>query len=248
VKSDLYIGCSGYAYPAWNNDFYPSKTPSSARLRYYASHFPTTEVNSTFYHFPKAATLQKMYDETPADFKFALKAGQKVTHYFRLKGMQDEITRFCDHCYEHLKEKVLAFLFQLPPSFAFNEENFDRLMETIPSGKENVVEFRHASWWNDRVYDALREKQITMCNIDSPRLSPEFVSLTPLFYLRMHGNPIMFTSSYTPEKLAEVAARIPADAEQILAYFNNTVTPAAIGNARELQQLIHTKQNDHGKP
>ena len=81
----ILIGTSGYNYPEWRGTFYPEKFPTGKMLPYYAERFGTVEVNYTFYRMPSAKTVAGWDRDTPAGFRFALKAPQRITHFARLR-------------------------------------------------------------------------------------------------------------------------------------------------------------------
>ncbi|WP_343631762.1 DUF72 domain-containing protein [Fluviicola sp.] len=237
MNKELYIGCSGYYYPAWKNKFYPEGLKPKDWLEYFSSVFNTVELNGTFYRTPKLADLQKYYDKTPADFKFSVKMSKQVTHILKLKESSALINEFQDLVREGLKEKCMHFLFQLPPSFHYSEENLDRVLTMIPHRPENVIEFRHISWWNDIVREKLTETGITFCNVDFPGLETFFMHTNEHFYLRLHGNPVLFKSAYSTEDLEEFYRAIPETALHKCIYFNNTYYEAGYENGMQLQQI-----------
>jgi uncharacterized protein YecE (DUF72 family) len=101
-----YIGCSGYYYREWKGAFYPQELPSAKWLQYYAQHFNSIEINSTFYKAPTLKSLGKWYKDTPSDFAFTVKANKLFTHYRRLNNVGEEMTQFYDVVNEALQDKV----------------------------------------------------------------------------------------------------------------------------------------------
>ena len=85
------VGTSGWSYKEWKGSFYPEKLAAKDMLRYYAEHFPTVEVNNTFYRLPAARTLATWRAQVPADFRFAIKASQKITHRSRLRDVAEPV-------------------------------------------------------------------------------------------------------------------------------------------------------------
>src|SRR5438874_1730348 len=83
--AQLYAGTSGWAYPSWKPEFYPAKLPQKNFLQYYATQLNAVEVNFTFRQLVKETTAQKWIAETPAGFRFSVKAHQVITHIKRLK-------------------------------------------------------------------------------------------------------------------------------------------------------------------
>src|SRR6185369_11896245 len=102
------------------------------------------------------------------DFVFSVKTSKYITHNLKLKDSKATINEFQDLILNGLGDKLTCFLFQLPPSFQYTEENLARVIENIPHKPHNVVEFRHISWWNDDVQKALKKARLTFCNVDFP--------------------------------------------------------------------------------
>src|SRR4051812_32784562 len=76
----LLIGISGWSYRNWRGSFYPLTLPSRRYLEFYAQHFPTTELNSSFYYLPRPQTYQQWAEQAPPNFIFAVKANRLLTH------------------------------------------------------------------------------------------------------------------------------------------------------------------------
>src|SRR5439155_351385 len=58
------IGCSGWNYQAWKDEFYEGK-PARLWLQHYAQHFDTVEVNNTFYRLPLKSSVASWVAQTP---------------------------------------------------------------------------------------------------------------------------------------------------------------------------------------
>jgi uncharacterized protein YecE (DUF72 family) len=241
MHEKYYIGCSGYYYPFWKNRFYPAGTQPKDWLKFYSSIFNTVELNGTFYKIPKLSDLKKYALTTPANFKFSVKMNKYITHNIKLKQSEEEIFNFQSLIREGLGTKLNYFLFQLPPSFHYNEENLERIITNIPHKQESVIELRHASWWNSTVENVFRKAKLTFCNIDFPGLKTKFIHTTDVFYLRLHGNPELFRSPYSIDELNNFYKNFPAHSKQYTIYFNNTDGEAAYKNAVELMKI--TKSN-----
>jgi len=232
-----YIGCSGYYYPYWKNRFYPTGLQPKNWLEYYSSVFNTVELNGTFYRTPKLADLKKYATNTGEDFKFSVKMSKYITHTGKLKDSSQSIKEFQDLILEGLEHKLNHFLFQLPPSFHYNEENLERIVSQIPHKPENVIELRHISWWNEEVEKTFRKANLTFCNVDFPGMETYFIQTSDFFYLRLHGNPQLFKSSYEATDLMKFKKQFPENAKQYSVYFNNTYYEAGYKNALELREL-----------
>ena len=112
MKTNQYIGCSGYYYPAWKKKFYPEGLQPKGWLEYYSRIFNTVELNGTFYRTPKPADLKKYYDVTPPDFRFSVKMSKQITHIRKLKETQELIEEFQALIRDGLQEKCMHYLFQ----------------------------------------------------------------------------------------------------------------------------------------
>lgn len=239
-KQPLYrIGCSGYYYPGWKNKFYPAGLPPKDWLTYYSSVFNTVELNGTFYRMPKLADLKKYVNATPPDFTFSVKVNRFITHVNRLKEKQS-ILDFQNIVRDGLGDKLSAFLFQMPPSFHYSDETLERLMANIPHEPGCVIEFRHISWWNEQVKIALRDASLTFCNVDFPKLDTHLTPTSPEYYLRLHGNPELFISSYTRKQLENFYKNFPEGNDRYHVYFNNTMYDAGYKNARLMMDIVNT--------
>ncbi len=232
------IGCSGYYYPYWKNKFYPQGLQPKGWLQYYSSVFNTVELNGTFYRTPKLSDLQKYASVTSTDFRFSVKMSRFMSHVSKLKDCREKIKEFQDLILQGLGDKLMYFLFQMPPSFQYTEENLNRILENVPHEGRQVVELRHLSWWNEEVKTAFQKAGITFCNVDFPGLDTYFIHTSPHFYLRLHGSPELFKSSYDPVTLNRFYEQFPKDATNYTVYFNNTYYEAGYTNALELINLV----------
>ena len=114
--NQILVGTSGFAYKEWKGSFYPEDLPAKKYLSYYAEHFHTTEINNTFYRMPTAKLCEGWYAEVPDNFSFTLKLSQRITHFKRLKNVDDEMSFFLESA-AALKEKLGPILVQLPPNY-----------------------------------------------------------------------------------------------------------------------------------
>ena len=221
------VGTSGWSYPAgpgtWNGLFYPASRSKRAgtagfdELRFYAEHFDTVEVNSTFYGQPRAEVTSGWANRTPAGFEFSLKLYQKFTHpkMFReaaLRGapgaqgaMLDllaEVTQADIDEFRHGVEplagagKLGMVLAQFPPSFKATPATSDYVNQLLRAfaGYPLAVELRHRSWSEafGETLALLNAHQAALAQIDEPqfRLSIEqnrLPNITGAYYMRLHG-------------------------------------------------------------
>lgn len=161
-----------------------------------------------------------------------------ITHNLKLKDSKKTIDDFQDLIYDGLGSKLNYYLFQLPPSYSFSEENLGKIIDNIPHKPENVVELRHISWWNKETEKAFKKAKLTFCNVDFPGLKTYFIHTTDHFYLRLHGNPELFKSPYSDKELKAFKKEFPEKSKCKSVYFNNTYYEAAYENAQTLIKLM----------
>ncbi len=236
---NAYIGCSGYFYLEWKGIFYPKDLKTSKWFEYYVERFNTVEINSTFYRFPKEENLKKLYKKSPQDFTFSVKANRQITHIYRFNSVKDVLRDFYLVVEKSLKEKLGCILFQLPPSFRYTEENLVKILKNLDSSYCNVLEFRHQSWWNKRVFDFLKEYKIVFCSVNAPNLPDDIIKTSDIIYLRFHGKKQWYRYNYSEDELKEVVNKIKQIKPHTLySYFNNTAYGYAPLNALLFKQLL----------
>ncbi len=180
-----YSGTSGYSYKEWKGRFYPEEIAADAMLSYYAQKFPAVEINNTFYRMPRSHVLGGWADAVPPEFRFVIKASKRITHEQRLVDCADSVN-FLLQKIEVLEDRLGAVLYQLPP---FMRKDMDRLtafIATLPANVPAAMEFRHVSWFDDEVFDALAARNIALCVSDDGELAlPARVATTDWVYLRL---------------------------------------------------------------
>lgn len=237
-KSKLHIGCSSYATPSWKNLFYPEDVPKKNWFEFYCQHFDTYEFNGSFYKFPTIENLLLWHDRAPDGFRFSMKVPRLITHIKKLKNCENEIVDFYSICNKGIKNKLACILWQFPPSFDFSMEKLELLIRAVNPGFNNVIEFRHKSWWLSEVTDKLMQNQITFCNVSFPNLPFTMFQTSQTGYTRMHGEPELFYSQYTHEEITDLYKEIISQPfDEAYVYFNNTASTAGIINALQLKEM-----------
>jgi uncharacterized protein YecE (DUF72 family) len=155
-------GTSGFSYKEWKGSFYPEELPASEMLRWYAERLGACEINNTFYRMPKRDLLAGWAGQTDEDFRFALKASRRITHQSRLKDVAEPLD-FLMRNASVLGPRLGPFLFQLPPYLRKDLERLERFLALIPDGRRAALEFRHPSWFEDDVLEALRAHDAALC-------------------------------------------------------------------------------------
>ena len=195
------IGTSGYNYPEWRGSFYPEKFPTAKMLAYYAERFNTVEVNYTFYRIPTPALLEGWAKGTPDGFTFTLKAPRRITHDSKLQRVEDLTQTFCRTA-ATLGPKLGVLLFQLPPTMKRDDAVLSAFVETLPEGTRAAFEFRHESWHDAAVFEALRRRNLALCIADSEKMSTPVVATADYAYFRLRDE------GYQPDDIAAWARTI----------------------------------------
>jgi uncharacterized protein YecE (DUF72 family) len=234
----LYIGTSGWMYKDWNGLFYPKELKSADQLPYYAGHFKTVEINSTFYHMPQAKSVQRWYDVTPKDFVFTIKLSRYLTHTKRLaidEEFDDYLREFMERI-KPLKQKLAVILIQLPPSLKCEEDRLEHCAKKLREFEKKfklkfsvAIEFRHKSWFTPEIFQNLDKLNVANVIIDSPGRWPANTEIK------------LYASSYPDKELKKWADFIKtktARCKYTFVYFNNDFHGFALDNARTLKNLV----------
>jgi uncharacterized protein YecE (DUF72 family) len=166
--------------------FYPPDLKDDGWLGFYSSRFPTVEINNTFYRLPKEKVLLDWAAQVPEDFTFAIKASQRITHHARLKPESASAVEFLLSNTATLGSRLGPILFQLPPNLKKDVERLRTFLATLPPGRRYTVEFRHASWFSDDVFDSLRERDVALCLAEQDGFKCPVHATASWGYLRLH--------------------------------------------------------------
>jgi uncharacterized protein YecE (DUF72 family) len=239
----LRIGCSGWNYASWKDEFYGGR-PARLWLDHYARHFDTVEVNSTFYRLPRRDAVANWERTAPLGFTFALKASRYLTHVKRLLDLGPGLDRFYERI-EPLRAspKLGPLLWQLPPTFRRDDDRLANALARLAGTRErHCVEFRHPSWFTEDVYALLREHAVALVIGDRPQVHDfqTHVFTAPWTFVRFHYGSRGRRGNYSDSELREWAARLrdwSAEVE-VFAYFNNDWEVFAVRNALRLKALL----------
>jgi uncharacterized protein YecE (DUF72 family) len=196
----LRVGTSGFGYASWRGAFYPPKTKSDAMLGFYAGVFETVEVNQTFRTRPTPDALAAWCAAVPKDFRFALKAPASITHYRRLRNVDEPLAAFLDVA-RALGTRRGPLLFQLPPNFRPDHARLDAFLGLLPPRTPAAVEFRHPAWHDEATWAVLRRHRVAACIVDGEDVTP-LVATAPFGYVRLRRE------TYAPRELAAWARRL----------------------------------------
>jgi uncharacterized protein YecE (DUF72 family) len=237
IMAQLLTGTSGWAYPSWKPDFYPQKLAQKKFLSHYATQLNAVEVNYTFRQLVKESTLQNWLAETPAGFRFTIKAHQVITHIKRLKATEDFLPRFLGTI-EPLAAagKLGPVLFQLPPNLKADLEVLQAFLKTLPKRLQAAFEFRNASWFTDQTYAALKEHNVALCVAETEETTTPEIATADFVYYRFRK------PNYPPDERKAMVDRIQQHltaGRDVFAYFKHEETPEGAMYARELMRSFN---------
>ncbi len=162
----IHVGTSGFAYKEWRGSFYPEKMKEKEMLRYYAERLRAVEINNTFYRMPARETLLRWAEQVPDGFTFVLKASQRITHRQRLAPEAAETVDLLFDTARALAERLGPVFFQTPPLLKKDAARLRAFLGCLPAAHPVAFEFRHESWFDDEVYDALRARNAALVAVD----------------------------------------------------------------------------------
>ncbi len=239
-EGKAFIGTSGWNYGHWKGTFYPSDIKNEQEFDWYAQKLHTVELNNPFYHLPPPETFANWRTQSPAAFRFAVKASRYITHMKKLIVDTSSIDLFFSHA-DQLEEKLGPVLFQLPPRFKVNVERLETFLKALPKGHRYTFEFRDVSWYTNEVYDLLNKFNCAFCIYELERhLSPLQVS-ADFVYVRLHGPGNKYQGTYEDVVLEQWCNRIKDWQRQhkdVYVYFDNDQEGYAAFNAITLQAML----------
>ena len=233
---DVRIGISGWTYAPWRGTFFPRDLLQRKELAYASRHVASIEINGTFYSLQRPSSYAKWFEETPANFLFAVKGPRFITHIRRLKEPATPLANFFASGVLRLGEKLGPILWQLPPSLPFQPDRLEAFLQLLPrdtaaavklAGQHNdkvkhpwfeagpvrplrhALEVRHASFQTPEFIRLLRTWNVALVVADTAGKWPFMEDVTADFiYVRLHGDERLYVSGYTPAALQEWARKI----------------------------------------
>ena len=239
--ANIWVGTSGWTYDGWRGPFYPNDVPKKRWLNWYSEQFVTTEINGSFYRTPPLEAVRAWRKDTPDEFVFAWKASKFITHWKRLSEKCANSIELMETRLKALGPKTGPVLFQLPARFKADRERLASFLKMLPKRYKYAFEFRDTSWYDDRILDVLRDRNVALCmsdHVDAP--SPWEVTAKHV-YIRRHGPTGQYKDRYPLKTLREWAATIKKWKRRsldIYCYFDNDQKSAAPKDARKLIELL----------
>jgi uncharacterized protein YecE (DUF72 family) len=239
--SGVFVGTSGWHYDSWRGPFFPETLRTKDHLRFYASRFPTTELNGVFYRTPTVDAVRGWFEQTPDDFVFAWKASRFITHWKRLSDRSRNSLALMESRLTLLGHKTGPVLFQLPPRFEANRERLASFLKLLRGDRQYAFEFRHPSWYEDDILDLLRDRDIALCLSDHHDAPAPWAVTARHVYIRGHGPGGRYKGHYPDATLKAWSGAIAQWRRQrrtVYVYFDNDQKSAAPRDALRLMTLL----------
>lgn len=235
------VGTSGWTYDHWKGIFYPEHLAKHRWFEYYASLFPTVEINATFYRTFKDQTYLNWRQRAPAGFRYVLKAPKTITHRKFLDDVADDVKAFWrSACL--LDDRLGMVLLQLAPSTPYDLDRLRQALLAFGDPSRVAVEFRHSRWLTDETRQLLSDLGAAFCNVDSPRHHLTDWVTSSLGYIRLHGRKRWYAYNYSEAELEQIAdtarCMTRSGAQVVYIFFNNDFEGYAPQNALYLGKQL----------
>ena len=240
-----YLGTIGFSYKDWLGSFYPTGMTQRGYLSYYSKVFNAVEINTTFYSIPNPSLVQSWVNASPSEFRFCLKTPRRITHELGLKGAYELMIEFIDSLHP-LGEKLGSILIQLPPNYT--QEYYSILgefIDSLPHTCQFAIEFRHASWYNDKTARLLTQYRICWVSSEYPNLPNEIVPTSDFLYIRWIGVNGMY-QHHTYERVdktielrswLEAIRSFSEQVPTVYGFFNNDYAGFAAGTCKRFNNI-----------
>ncbi len=232
MSATIRIGTSGFSYKEWLGGFYPEKLAGSKMLAHYAQRLPTVEINYTFRAMPRREMLEKWAAQTPEHFRFALKAPQRITHFARLKEVDNPVAHFAEVA-SSMGTRLGPVLFQLPPNFKRDVPLLRDFLALLHGRLRPAFEFRDKSWFDDSILQTLRECGAALCIAESETIASPVERTANFVYLRLRHEEYDAASL---KRWADRIAKMAAESDEICIFFKHETS--APDRAMRLRALL----------
>jgi uncharacterized protein YecE (DUF72 family) len=243
ARGTVRVGVSGWRYPGWRGDFYPTGLPQRRELEHAAQRLTTIEINGSFYSLQRPDSYRRWRSEVPDDFVFAVKGGRFITHLKRLRDVETPLANFFASGVLTLGPTLGPVLWQLPERLDFEPELLEHFLGLLPRTTvaaaelaarhdekvshdravtiaeedrpvRHALEFRSPTFADEAAYALMRRYGVAAVVADSAGRWPRVFEVTAdLVYVRLHGDQELYASGYSPAVLDEWAARCRAWAD-----------------------------------
>ena len=231
----LFVGTSGFAYKEWKPEFYPADLKAGDMLSFYSRRFNSVEINNTFYKMPTEKVLAQWREQTPEDFSFTLKAPQRITHFARLKNVDETLDFFLRTSRDAMGARLGMILFQCPPNLRYDKDLLDSFIALLPGQPFRfTMEFRHDSWSDAQ--EQLANNNVAWCVADTDENKAPLVQTSEAFvYLRLRG--LNYTDEDIQAWAAETRGMLDKGADGYV-YFKHEDDPSGVRYGLRFRQLL----------
>ncbi|WP_102192806.1 DUF72 domain-containing protein [Microbacterium aurantiacum] len=234
TRGRVRVGVSGWRYPRWRDDFYPTGLPQKQELEFIGERFSTVELNGSFYSLQRPSSYRHWRESVPPEFVFAVKGSRYITHMLRLRDPGQALANFFASGVLALGTQLGPILWQLPERQRFDPDVLDAFLRAIPRSTgealelarrhderlegrawleiesdvplRHAIEPRSASFHDPRLAPLLRTHGVSLTVADTAGRWPRFEDLPADFvYVRLHGGQELYHSGYTAAELREWA-------------------------------------------
>lgn len=200
----LFVGTSGWAYPAWKPDFYPTDLPQTRFLEHYATRLNAVEINATYHRRQEESTLKKWVASVPEDFRFVVKGHRAITP--RAEG--PELLNDFSADMKAFGPQLAAIFFQFPLKREGNEEAFQRFLAQLDEAVPVAFDLKHPSWHTPDIAERVAAAGATLCLSDREGKAQASLPAGPIGYVRLRGG------TYSSKERERWKTTLEAEAEE----------------------------------
>ena len=247
----------GFGYKDWSEVFYPREMKAGDYLPFYAKHFETVELDTTFHAVPDRERVRNWALAVPDTFHFCAKMPKQVTHErdFGLGGRDNALSQFLTAIRE-MQDKLAVVLLQFPPSLHSPQgPQFRKLLDRLPRDMKFAVEFRHRSWFDHAEATAtlLREHGIAWASADYAYEPVAIIPTAPFLYIRWIGRHRQFPEmnheqrdvtdrlKWWRDEVTRITTGARGTIKNIYGFFNNDYAGYAITTANRFKDMLGQK-------
>jgi uncharacterized protein YecE (DUF72 family) len=236
MPGTVFVGTSGFAYPAWAPRFYPAGLRAADLLAHYATRLTACELNNTYYQQPTPAKVDAWLAATPPGFRFAVKA-QRGASFRSLRVDPVASVPWLTEPLRRFGPRLGTILFRVPDNVRRDDGQLAAFLAVWPRDLPLTVEFQDPTWHVDEVFAALREAGAALCTTELPEdeVPPTIRRTGAFLYLRLRRH------DYTPAELAAWADRLApftADGLDAFVFFRHDDIGRGAELALAFQELV----------
>ncbi len=203
-------------------------------LEEYSSKLNSVEINSSFYHMPTQSTTSKWANSTQEDFRFSFKANRRITHIKKLQDTSADTDIFFKGV-KPVEAKLGCILVQLPPYMKQDYDTLETFLKQKPASIRVALEFRHSSWFGDRLNEVLSKYDAALCVADTVDMKAVFAGTANFTYARLRRD------RYSKKELKDWANKLlkfAEDSSDCFVYFKHDETGDAANQAVEFRTML----------